>query len=316
MPDVSDVREIIPARVCRAAPPTALALRHSPPRSARRFASSAAYLSTRRCATQDDFGTHSDTFRHLWCGNSWGFSKPKLGHFLGYTWLCLALDGSRWLSMVPDSSRWCLNVHECCPVSALSGCPVTHDPPRVGGHPTRNLGPDWPSPAFGALVRRPGGVPYLETNCGDSKGSRIRSCRRLPALPTTCARGNSRTSSSSRRGHCADGDGKERARTLSGTAESSGTGAMTSILGHGRLTNLSVLEKCRCGGPPWPGRTAASVESAEKVGSLRPASLTVRPWSREVPVILTLARLSPLRTHHPCLISLMSHLISAGPVTS
>jgi hypothetical protein len=312
MPHRPCVREIIPSRVGRAVSPAALT--PSPPTPRSTFAA-AAYLSplqgdVRRCNT-----LYGDTFRHMRRGNSWWIQATKSKHF--YT-PQLPLPGARRCPTVLNGSQSCLKVpgrYRVLPSLrplrlpsgnwTLSGWGDTGNPSNG-----RQCGPE--GVLAGAKSSR--ADTLAPGRIGDSEGWGLTRCQCLTALPPTCDRKNSPTSCTSPPAPCAGGAGKEKARISSGTAESFDLAATRLTLGLGRVTDFRALRKGRCGGPPRPGRTAASVKVRREHRPLSTRCYPTTPSLQEASVTPTL-KLEPLLRATPPGVRLnTSPLISVGPV--
>jgi hypothetical protein len=305
MPDVSDVREIIPARARRVvSAPTPLRRPSGEP---------AAYFCNHRPrANRHNSALHSPIF-HYTVSVFWFLSVSTRRSPVA-TFVCAseALGDPPAFLRVLEPSRFLTTVRRGCPENSPTGATLAHEglPPRGGtGNQLR-----WPQRGCAAARTRVLSGNDAMVSSGpydDSDERRSRTCRRLTAPPPTCDPRTSPDSSVSPPEPCADGAGTGRARPSFRRAVSSDIAAKKSTPGFAVRANFRTLRKCRRGGTPCQGRTAASVESAERVITSRSASHTVHPRSREVSVTPTLARRLPLRTGTPGLNLLTSPQISA-----
>jgi hypothetical protein len=284
MPDVHDVREIIPARTVRVAPPVPASRPSGSPSgrlSWHQVELHRSYL-TLLLPTRDD--SSCDCVRH--------HSRHHLeSHNAAYRRLSLSIDTherSRSLTItgpkvvIAGSRRW----------RAPSPSAVVR---VLFEHPETVLG-SWNAPA-GASERCSSYIPGLRldkeplpsllcnkrttTTQGDEDS---KACRSLKTQLRTSGQVSSRTSSTSPPAPCAGGVPQDVDRASSGKAGSSGIAQKMSISGHA-ATELHARDDRR-GGTPCQGRTAASDGSAERDAALDP--LATRPTLlREVPVPYT-----------------------------
>jgi hypothetical protein len=310
MPDVSDVREIISSRVGRAVSPATPTQRPTP-RSAC-CAPIVAYFSTWQRDVERYKPLYGDTFRHMRRGNSWRIVATKCCLLCGTPSLP---SGSQPRTTKRNQAQPCPTVPRCCPVGALWGCLVATEPLSEWG-PTNHHGngPQKGSAGVRAGASSSGADTLTSGRIGDSERWGLTRCQRQTAPPLTCDRRNSPTSCTSPPAPCVGGDGKERARYSSGTVESCDTAAMRLTLGPGRVIDFRVLRMCRCGGPPWPGRTAASVEVRREHSPLSTRCYPTTLSLREVSVTPTLKPEPLLRATPPGARLNTSPLISVGPV--
>lgn len=305
MPTRSPVREIIPARAARVAPSAALARHLCTPEATRRTAYSPCPLNN---------GTrHYSTRLKLLLGNT---SSEPAGSF----W-CLFLS-----AIQPSTSRFAFplrqqtstRVHQGSPELPSkhpAGCQRDSQPcPTYRTTPDSPLAPQGPSERPGIGVCHKSSTTLVATLFDDSNGQGLKTCRRRKAQPPTCGQASSPTCSASPHARCAGGVRQGVDRPSSRKAGLFGTAPTSWISGPAQVADSLTREEMPTRRHSPARETAASGESAERVGALDP--LAVRPpQAREVSVTpTTVAPARSLRATAPRVSFPTSCLISARPV--
>lgn len=284
MPHHAEHREIIRARVGRAAPPAALSQRSLAPHPVNRTA----YSSRLR---------RSDAWRYSTIHNRTldDTSREPLGSIWRLFVSAIQGSTSRFACPLrPETVSNCLCGLPQPPQSGLLRCHCGDEPcPKSGTTPSSLVALQQRSQGDASPGSHYIGVPYLGTTFGDSEDEGFQRCRHRLTPDPTCGPSTSRRHSALPQEPCVDGESMAWDPLLSRRAGLCGTGRKTWRRGRKRLTEESVLENADTASLPCRGERRAGSKLRRGSAHPRSASHTVHPTSREVPVTPTLARWCP-----------------------